>query len=132
MPSILEFVGENQKAALIVHAIPVQVTYNPNRVTLGRMGEITRSANLGNVESLARLLSEVLVSWDIEGPLYTDPVDEDEEPEELVGAGDIVPITFENLVALPGTFVTDLGNQMMDRVMDGANPTKAKPRSRKR
>lgn len=126
MPSISQLVSDKATANIDVRGLTVEVSYNPNKITMRKMAELTRRASADDVEAIADMIPEILDSWDLEGPLA------DEDGNELVAAGDVIPVDPDLLVELPAMFLVELSHKMQELAMSGPNPTKVTPRSRKR
>lgn len=126
MPSIHELISTKERATIEVSGLALDIVYQPNRMTMRRMNELTRRAREEDAGAVAEMIPEILVSWDLEGPL------EDDEGNELVTEGDVVPVDSDTIEALPLFFVTELLEKLQEVVANGKNPTKASNRSRKR
>lgn len=128
MPSISQLVSEREEAVVTVKGVDITVTYSPSRLTLGAMTEIQRKAadESSSIEAAAFIIEGVADAWDIEGPIVGN------DGEELVGVGEVAPVSREVILALPAFFAIELSNQLQELVTDGPNPTRAKARSRKR
>lgn len=126
MPSISQLVSDKATANIDVRGLTVEVSYNPNKITMRKMAELTRRASADDVEAIADMIPEILDSWDLEGPLA------DEDGNELVAAGETIPVDPDLLVELPAMFLVELSHKMQELAMSGPNPTKVTPRSRKR
>ena len=126
MPSISQLVADRETATIDVRGLSIEVTYYPNKITMRRMSELAKRASADDTEAIAELVTEMLDSWDLEGPLDTD------DGDELVADGVTIPVEYEYLVALPAMFLIDLSAKLQGLVTDGPNPTKATRPSRKR
>lgn len=127
MPSIHELVSDRVETTITVKGLKLKVEYAPSAITMRSMAELSSRASAGDMESIAEVVVDVLQSWDLEGPLTSG-----ESGEELVAAGEVIPIELDMLMELPGPFLIELSTVLQDRVTNGPNPTKGSYRSRKR
>lgn len=126
MPSISQLVSTKEHATIDVGGLTLNVVYQPNKMTMSRMAALQKKASASDIDAVSEIILEILAEWDIEGPL------EDAEGNELVADGKPAPVTLEVIGALPGFFVIELSGKLQELVTEGANPTGATPRSRKR
>ena len=126
MPSISQLVADKETASITVRGLDIDVTYRPNKISMRSMSELARRGHEDDVEAIADMVPELLESWDLEGPL------EDKEGNELVGAGEVIPVEHDTLLELPAMFLVELSQKLQELVASGPNPTKATRPSRKR
>lgn len=132
MPSITQFRKPVETSEVVVRDLPIQVTYDPDSLTMDDVAAVAQAEKTGDLDALTRFLVRLIDAWDITGPLYTDDEDGGEEPVELVAEGETIPITHACVGALGFSFLMELMDEMRDKVIRGPKPTTAKPRSRKR
>ena len=126
MPSISQLVADKETATIDVRGLSIAVTYRPNKITMRYMADLARRGQADDVEAIADMVPQLLDTWDLEGPL------EDANGDELVGAGEVIPVEAEYIVQLPAMFVVELSQKLQELVASGPNPTKATRRSPKR
>lgn len=126
MTSIAQLTARREEATVTIEGLEFTVAYRPNRLTMHRMIEMERLAKESDLEAMAALVPEILESWDLEGPL------DDDEGETVVDEGEVIPVDPDVLVHLPVMFYAGLSRELQRLATEGPNPTKARPRSKKR
>lgn len=126
MPSISQLVSDKETATIDVRGLSIAVTYRPNKITMRYMADLARRGQADDVEAIADMVPQLLDAWDLEGPL------EDEDGNELVGAGEPIPVEPDMIASLPAMFVVELSQRLQELVASGPNPTTATRPSRKR
>lgn len=130
MPSIAQFVKDSEETTITVRDIPIQVVYNPDRVTgrnITALAAFEKTLDFGVVTDF---LATLLDSWDVTGPLYGRNANGDEV--ELVGDGETIPFEHDCMEALGFHFLSEFLQKLQLEAITGPNPTKGTRPSRKR
>lgn len=120
MPSVVEFVQD--EATTTIHlsngrgaTYDVEITYRPSAMTADATDQMARRDSDGDVLAFLRMFEDVVIEWDIEGPLTANVLVKDDagnpvlsqdgnelfERQILVAEGDIIPIDVNYLKYIP-------------------------------
>jgi hypothetical protein len=130
MPSVAEFVQDEATTVIKLGKnkdIPVEIVYRPSQMTADRIDQMTRRDADGDSLAFLRLIEEVLVEWDIEGPLTADVLvtnddgtpklsddgNEMFERQIIVKEGDLIPIDADVLKYMNSATIVGVWRELM-------------------
>lgn len=142
MPSVSEFVQD--EATETIHLgkngnIPVEITYRPSQMTADRTAQMTRRDAEGDSLAFLRLFEEIVIEWDVEGPLTADVLVTDKsgnpaltengneifEREVIVKEGDIIPIDVNVLKYMAASTIVGIWREL-NQLQSGPDPKRSR------
>lgn len=116
MPSVSEFVQNEAETTITLenkkgNSVKIYCRYKPADMTTGRLERMAALERDGDITAFAQMFCDVVLEWDLEGPLYADMPVLDEhgdqvysekgsalfEREEIVGSGDTIPLDADHV-----------------------------------
>ena len=142
MPSVAEFVQDEATTVIKLGKnkdIPVEIVYRPSQMTADRIDQMTRRDADGDSLAFLRLVEEVIVEWDIEGPLTADVLvtNEDGTPklsdsgneiferQIIVKEGDLIPIDTDVLKYMNSATIVGVWRELMQE-QNGPDPRQSR------
>lgn len=145
MPSVSEFVQNEAETVIKVgkRQTEIKVRYKPSEITTARIEQMSTREREGDTTAFVQMLEEVLLEWDVEGPLYGDvPVKDDNgeevfsdsgnplfERKEIVKSGQVIPLEAEILKYMSSP---TLGGIWRELVSEQSAPDPQKSRGSRR
>lgn len=144
MPSVAEFVQDEATTTVKIRTasggeIPVEITYRPSAMTADRTNQMTRRDAEGDNLAFLRLFEEVIVEWNVEGPLTADVLIVDDrgqpkltadgneqfERQVIVQAGQTIPIDPDVLKYMSTPTIVGVWRELMNE-QNGPDPQRSR------
>lgn len=142
MPSVSEFVQDEATTVIKLGRnkdIPVEITYRPSQMTADRIEQMQRRDDAGDSLAFLRLVEEVIVEWDIEGPLTADVLlvddrgdailsdngNEQFERQIIVKEGDTIPIDVDVLKYMNSSTIVGVWRELLQD-QNGPDPQRSR------